>query len=145
MKKGIDFIGVTVSYFCHDGKGNFFMAKRTKNCRDEWDKWDTGGGSVEFGDTLEQTLRKEIKEEYCTDVLDSEFLGYREVFREHGGVKTHWISFDFKVLVDRSKVVNGEPHKFSEIGWFSLEDFPPASELHSQLPNALEKYKEKLF
>lgn len=144
MKKGVDFVGVTVSYFCHDGKGNFLMAKRTNKCRDEWERWDTGGGGIEVGDTIEGTLKKEIKEEYCTDVLKSEFLGYDEVFREHEGQKTHWLSFRFKVLVDPAKAANGEPHKFSEIGWFQLDNLPPVDELHSQLPTAIEKYKDKL-
>jgi ADP-ribose pyrophosphatase YjhB (NUDIX family) len=144
MKKGIDFVGVSVNYFCHDGKGNFVMAKRTENCRDEWYKWDTGGGSIEFGDTIDQTLRKEIKEEYCTDILSYEFLGFDEVFREHGGEKTHWISFRFKVLVDRDKVNNGEPHKFSEVKWFTFDALPPKSEIHSQVPTFFEKYKDRL-
>ena len=66
LKKGVDFIGVTVVYFCHDGNGKFIMAKRSKNTRDEHGKWDIGGGGVEFGESVEKTLRKEIKEEYCT-------------------------------------------------------------------------------
>ena len=94
--------------------------KRSKNCRDEIGTWDQGGGGLEFGETVENTLRKEIMEEYCTDVLDFEFLGYRDVHRENDGVKTHWIALDFKVLVDKSKVKIGEPHKFDEIGWFKL-------------------------
>src|SRR6185295_6821186 len=69
MKKGIDHIGVTVVYFCHDGKGNVLMAKRSANTRDEQGRWDIGGGGVEFGDTVEDTLRKKIKEEYNCDVI----------------------------------------------------------------------------
>ncbi len=144
MKKGVDFVGVSVNYICHDGKGKFLMAKRTSNCRDEWGKWDTGGGGLEFGDTVEDTLRKEIKEEYSTEVLNFEFLGYLDVHREHEGVKTHWISLGFKVQVDPEKVAIGEPHKFSELKWFTLETLPNASDMHSQMPKALEKYKDKL-
>ena len=46
MKKGEDYIGVSVVYFCHDGKGNFVMAKRSENCRDEIGNWDIGGGGL---------------------------------------------------------------------------------------------------
>ena len=142
MKKGEDFIGVCVTYFCHDGNGNFLFNKRSQNCRDEIGNWDCGGGGMELGDTVEDTLKKEIKEEYCTDVLDYEFLGFMDVHREHNGVKTHWIALDHKVLVDREKVKNGEPHKFEEIGWFRLGKLP--SPIHSQLPNFLDIYKNKL-
>ena len=83
----------------------------------------------EFGDTVENTLRKEIKEEYGTDILDFEFLGYQDVHREYKGKKTHWVALCFKVLVEREKVKNGEPHKFDEVKWFKLKDFPKP--LHS--------------
>lgn len=142
MKKGFDYTGVSISYFCHDGKGNFLMAKRSNNCRDEHGNWDQGGGGLEFDDTVLGTLKKEIQEEYCTDVLEYDFLGYRDVHREHEGQKTHWIALDFKVLVDREKVKNGEPHKFDDLAWFTLDNLPEP--LHSQFLNASALYKDKL-
>jgi len=142
LKKGIDFTGVSIVYFCHDGKGNFLMQKRSQQARDEQGVWDIGAGGLELHDTVENTLRKEIMEEYCTDVLDFEFLGYRDVHREHQGEPTHWIALDFIVLVDPVKAKNGEPHKFDEISWFTLDDCP--KETHSQWPVFLEKYEHKL-
>ena len=140
--KGIDYIGVSVVFFCHDGAGNFLLGKRSANTRDEHGRWDTGGGGVEFGHTIEETLRKEIREEYCVDVLEYEFLGYRDVHREHEGKPTHWIALDFKVLVDRSQVRNGEPHMIDEIRWFTFDTLPDNA--HSQLPNFLKKYRAQL-
>lgn len=142
MQKGFDFIGNSVVYFCHDGKGNVLLAKRSKNARDEQGMWDIGGGGIELGDLAVETLKKEIKEEYCADVLSYEFLGYRDVHREHAGKKTHWIVLDFKALVNREQAKIGEPHKFDDIGWFTLGTLP--SPVHSQLPTFLEKYKDKL-
>lgn len=143
MQKGIDYPGITVVYFCHDGKGNVLFAKRSQNARDEQGNWDIGGGGVDFGDTVEDTLRREIAEEYCTDVLEYEFLGYRDVFREQNGKKTHWLAIEFKVLVDRAKVKIGEPHKFDDLQWFTLDNLP--NPVHSKFPNFLEKYKDKLI
>lgn len=142
MKKGIDFIGVTVSYVCHDGKGNFLMNKRSKNCRDEHGAWDLGGGGLEIGETVESCLRKELKEEYGVEPISYEFLGYLDIFRNMDGVRTHWVSLEHLVLVDRSKVINGEPHKFDEIGWFKKDNLP--SPLHSVMPLVFEKFKNKL-
>ncbi len=140
--KGIDYTGIAVVYFCHDGKGKFVMGLRNPNTRDEHNRWDINGGAVEFGDTIEDTLRKEIKEEYGADVIDYEFLGYRDVHRQHNGKQTHWITLDFKVLVDPAQVKNGEPHKFDAVDWFTLNTLP--ENLHSQLPTFLEKYKKVL-
>jgi 8-oxo-dGTP pyrophosphatase MutT (NUDIX family) len=142
MQKGIDFVGVSIVYFCHDGKGNFLMHKRSKEARDEHGIWDIGAGALELHDTVEGTLKKEIKEEYGTDVISFEFLGFRDVHREHNGKLTHWITLDFKVLVDKSKVKNGEPQKFEEVKWVTLDSLP--SPAHSQLTTFLEKYQNKL-
>lgn len=141
--KGVDFIGVCVVYFCHDGKGNFIMAKRSTNTRDEHGMWDIGGGGLEFDQSVEEAIKKEIKEEYCTDVLEYEFLGFRDVHRTHNAKKTHWIALDFKVLVDPSKVANGEPHKFDEIAWFTLDKLP--ENIHSQIPTFLKQHQQKLY
>jgi 8-oxo-dGTP diphosphatase len=152
MQKGVDFIGVSISYFCHDGNGNYVFLRRGKNARDEHGKWDCGGGGLEFGQTVEDCLKAEIKEEYCADIIESEFIGFYEAFRTLDGKPfgsaqdkpTHWIALHFKVLVDPKQVKIGEPHKFDELGWFRLDNLPPASELHSQLPAEIEKYKGKL-
>ncbi|PIR87827.1 MAG: RNA pyrophosphohydrolase [Candidatus Harrisonbacteria bacterium CG10_big_fil_rev_8_21_14_0_10_45_28] len=142
MKKGIDFIGVCVVYFCHDGAGKFVMAKRSQNARDEHGRWDIGGGGIEHGESVTETLKKEIMEEYCADILNQEFLGYRDVHRIHNGEITHWIALDFKILVDPNKVKIGEPHKFDDIGWFSLEDYP--ENCHSQFGEFVRRHGEKL-
>jgi len=143
MQKGVDFTGVTVVYFCHDGEGNFVMNKRGQNCRDDRGTWDIGAGGLEWNDTVENTLRKEIMEEYCTDVLGFEFLGYRDIHKKANGILVHWIALDFKVVIDKEKVKNGEPHKFDEVKWFTLDELPEV--LHSQLPVFLEKYHDRLI
>ncbi len=142
MDKGKDYTGISIVFLCHDGAGNILLSKRGIKCRDEQGTWDPGGGGLEFGDTVENTLKKEILEEYCTDVLDFEFLGYRDVHREHDGRKTHWLALDFKVLIDKNKVKNGEPHKLDALEWFKLDNLP--SPLHSQFPLFLKLYKDKL-
>lgn len=142
LKKGTDFTGITIVYFCHDGNGNFIMGKRSENARDELGRWDIGGGALEFGDTVEETLKKEIKEEYGTVVLSSEFLGFRDVHRDSEGHSNHWIALDFKVLIDPKKVKNGEPHKFEAVKLVTFETMPDP--IHSQLPTFLKLYKSKL-
>lgn len=142
LKKGEDHIGVCVVYFCHDGAGNVVLSKRSRNSRDEHGRWDIGGGAVEFDESVEETLKKEVKEEYCTDVISYAFLGYRDVHRVHDGKKTHWIALDFKVLIDPKKVANGEPDKFDKVALFPRTALPEPQ--HSQFPNFLNLYKDRL-
>lgn len=141
--KGFTHTGVSIIFFCQDNTGRVLLHKRSKNCRDEHGKWDCGGGGLKFAEKVEDGLKREIKEEFGAIPKSFEFLGFRDVHREHEGKKTHWITLDFKVLLDPSEVKNNEPHKIEEIGWFSLQDFP--SPLHSQFPAFLEQYSEKLF
>jgi 8-oxo-dGTP diphosphatase len=144
--KGIEYPGITVCMFPHDGKGNVLLNKRSVNCRDEHGRWDICGGSVDLGDTIEETIRKELAEEYLAEPLEIEFLGYRDVHRTNEkGEKTHWIGLDFKVRIDPAKAGNGEPHKFDEMRWFPISGFPASpSPLHSQLPFYFERYRDKL-
>jgi 8-oxo-dGTP diphosphatase len=144
MKKGIDHIGVSVIFFCHDGKGNFLASLRTSKTRDEHGRWDLGGGGVNFGESALGALKREIKEEYSTDVLKAEFLGFRDVFRvDEKKRKTHWLAIDYKVLVNRKKVKNGEPKKSETIGWFTFKKLP--SPMHSQFPFFIKKYRKQLI
>ncbi len=87
VQKGVDFTGVTVVFLCHDGQGNILLSKRSTQCRDEHGTWDPGGGSIEFGDHVEDTLRREIAKECCTpdalpSPLHSQFPGFIEQYRE---------------------------------------------------------------
>src|SRR6266568_2651079 len=107
--KGKSFPGVGTIFFCHDGTGRFFMAKRSQNARDEQGRWDIGGGGLKHGQSLEDNARREIMEEYNATPLEMEFMGYRDVFREMDGIQTHWLAMDFLVLVDPAEVKIMEP------------------------------------
>ena len=141
--KGISFVGVTTCFLCHDGKGNIFLAKRSKKARDEQGRWEPGGGGLKWGSTAEENMRREVKEEYNADVLDSVFLGYRDALRSLAdGTNTHWVGLDFAVLVDPSQVKINEPDMFDDSGWFTLDNLP--APMHSQWPDFVDQYLDKL-
>lgn len=142
MKKGLDFTGISVVFLCHDGNGNFLFSQRGQSCRDEQGMWDPGGGSLEFGESIDDAVVREVSEEYGARVLEKKFLGFREALRLQNGHPSHWIAFDFLVLVDPKQVKNNEPHKLDAIGWFRLNNLP--TPLHSQIPKYFEKYGSQL-
>ncbi len=143
LKKGVDFIGVTASFYCHDGKGNFLMHKRSKNCRDEIGRWDAGSGSMEFGETPEEAAIREIGEEYCVKPKKLHLCGVRNVLRMNGKQRTHWISFVFVAEVDPKKVKIGEPDKMDELGWFRMNKLPKP--LHSVFMDQIKMIKKSGF
>jgi len=142
MKRGVDFTGVSIIFFCHDGQGKYLVGKRSQKCRDEQGHWDPGGGGLEHGELLEEGIRREVKEEYGAEVQEMEYMGFREVLRNNNGAKTHWIAFDFRVLVNPSEVHIAEPDMMDDISWVSVDEVPEPQ--HSQFLAFLAKYKSQL-
>lgn len=140
LKRGVDFIGVTINFLVHDGQGKILLQKRSQNCRNEQGRWDIGGGALEFGEKLEDAVKREVQEELTTDALEIKFLKAYEALRDNNGTPTHWMAFVHSVLVDPSTVKIGEPDKIDEIGWFDTSNLPEP--LHSMFPHALACAKE---
>lgn len=136
LLRGKDFIGVNCVFVCHDGNGRVLMHKRSQLCRDEQGRWDFGGGAMEFGESFEDTIRRELQEEYGVVPLEISYITTRNVLREHAGQRTHWVKNLHLVLVDPRQVRNAEPHKIDELGWFTLDSLP--SPLHSQILDEVE-------
>lgn len=130
LQRGVDYIGITVVFFCHDGKGKYLLHKRSKKCRDEIGNWDPGGGAMEHGESFENAVKREIKEEYCVIPKKLEHMGVWNVVRKNNNIKTHWIAVVFKAEVNSKKVAIGDPEKMDEIGWFEEEKWP--NPLHSK-------------
>lgn len=140
MNIGIDYVGVTTPFYCHDGKGNILLHKRSAACRDEQGRWDPGSGKLEHGLTLEENALKEVYEEYGCKGEIQEQLPVHDIFREHDGVKTHWVAVSFIIKVNPDEVINGEPHKIDELGWFRIDALPEP--LHTGFSHSLNKYRE---
>jgi len=139
MKAGIDFVGITTAFYCHDGKGNFVLHKRSDMCRDEQGSWDNGGGKLEYGLTLEENVLKELKEELgCNGIIQEQLPSYT-LLRKHNGINTHWIATPFIILVKPYEVKINDPEKIAKFGWFKLNHLP--SPLHTGLQHAIKKYK----
>lgn len=135
MNSGINYVGISTPFYCHDGKGRFLLHKRTDKTRDEHGAWDSGAGQLEFGISPEENVLKEVKEEYGCNGIIQEKLPYYSIIRNWQGQVTHWIALPFFILVNPAEVINNEPDKIERIGWFSLNSFP--SPLHTALHKAI--------
>jgi len=142
MNPGEDFTGIIVSFFCHDGQGNFLLHKRSNKCRDEHGTWDNGGGRLRFGENPRDGVLREVKEEYsCEGAIEHE-LHPVNVIREWNGVKTHWISHPFIIRVSRADVQIGDKGAIDEIGWFRINEFPEPQHNGSKI---VREHHKKIF
>lgn len=140
MRPGIDYIGITTPFYCTDGKGNFLFHKRSNNCRDERGKWDCGSGQLEFGETPEESVLREVVEEYGVKGKIQEQLPAYSLLRTHNGIKTHWVVIPFIIKADIRKAKMMEPEKATEIGIFTLDRLPKP--LHTGARMDMSRYKE---
>jgi 8-oxo-dGTP pyrophosphatase MutT (NUDIX family) len=130
---------VSCVFVCHDGTGRILLARRAAGARDEPGTWDTGAGALEFGETFEAAVAREVREEYSTEPLDLTFLGVRNVVRTDP--PSHWVAVVFAVRLDPNTVAIGEPQKFDALGWFTRDNLPEPT--HSQLAPALALFADR--
>jgi len=141
VNPGEDYIGITTPFYCHDGNGRIVMQKRNSNARDEHGRWDPGSGKLEKGLTLEENVKKEVREEYGCECTVQESLPPHGIFRGQDGEETHWLAVPFFVRVDPEEVENGEPEKFDEINWFDIDNLP--ENLHTGFEYTFKNYRDK--
>jgi nucleoside triphosphatase len=98
------------------------------------------GGHVELGETLEQTVLREAKEETGLDVYDLEFICFQECIYDPAFWKPrHFIFFDYAAKTDSLDVqLNDEAESYRWVKLDETLDLPP----DSYTRYAIEKYLE---
>ena len=120
MKKGIDYIGVGVGAVISDDEGKYFLAKRGAGARNEAETWEFPGGGVELGDGLEDTIIREIREEYDINIrVDSFLCVFNHLIPDE---HQHWVGLTYSCSIISGSPKICEPEKCDDIGWFTLEE-----------------------
>lgn len=83
-------------------------------------EWGTGGGHLEFGETPEEGVKREIREEYGIEIKNIKFLGVCNIMK-YG---KHYVDIGFTVEIKSGEPKIMEPDRFDEIGWFDLGNLP---------------------
>ena len=122
MKRGIDYIGVGVGAIIVDNRGRLFLARRGIKAKNESGLWEFPGVSVEFGETMAEALRREMREEFGIEITVGELLDVVDhILKEEG---QHWVSPTFLCTITSGEPSIMEPEKCAEIGWFRPDEVP---------------------
>lgn len=122
MEKGKDYIGVGCGALIINGSGETLLLKRTSKSRNEAGFWSKPGGGIEFGEKVEDAVKREIREELGVEVELVKFLGFTNHIIEKE--KQHWIAFNYLAKITNGEPKNLEPEKHEEIKWFNLDKLP---------------------
>jgi 8-oxo-dGTP pyrophosphatase MutT (NUDIX family) len=112
-----DGITCPISLIMKDGK---FLVGYRNYTPDKWKKisvWTIPGGRSDLGETIEETLRREVAEEVnITDLKILDFIG------EAPGAKEGDVVLVFYCTTKQDALLM-EPEKFSEWRWVSLKEY----------------------
>jgi len=140
MKKGIDYIGVSVGAMILNEKGELFLSKRSQSVKNERGHWETPGGSVELGEALATAVRREMIEEYGADIdIIEQWPAEDHIIPAD---KQHWVATTFLAKFktgQEPKIM--EPDKCDSIGWFALDKLPSPLSLITEMD--LRRYKSR--
>jgi nucleoside triphosphatase len=106
-----------VGVMVYNDKGEIFLAK----CKKWDDKWVVPGGHVEWGETLVECARREVKEETNLEVTDIELFNVQEsIFSEEYHEKKHMVLLDYSCKATSNDVqLNDE---IQEYVWIRPEE-----------------------
>jgi mutator protein MutT len=97
-----------------------FVALRSKQARIEPGKWEFPGGELEFGENVEDALRREFFEEHDINIKIQELLQVYSFILKN--CSQQWIGVHFLCKIISGQPTIKEPDKCEDWGWFQLSD-----------------------
>lgn len=87
-------------------------------------EWSFPGGHLEFGETVFETAKREVKEETDLDINDFELISVFDEMRYIDSDNKHYLNIGVLSHHEGDNVKNMEPHKCERWQWFALDDLP---------------------
>jgi len=119
---GLRFVTVGAAAIITNSRGEILLGKRSKNHPFYPGLWCLPGGIIEFGETLEQAIKREVKEEIGVKI---KIIKNSKKVYEYLPIKGKYSKKKFKMhgytLAIKCKMISGKPKPLdetSEVKWF---------------------------
>jgi 8-oxo-dGTP diphosphatase len=106
-------------------------------------EWSFPGGHLEFGETIFETAKREVKEETDLDISKFELVSVCDEMRYIKTDNKHYINLSVLGYYEGGEPKNVEPHKCQEWKWFSLDALP--ENMFEPTGITLKNYKDKVI
>lgn len=115
-------VGVGCGALIINGAGAILLLQRGPASRNEAGYWARPGGAVEFGETIADAVRREVREELGVEIELLDDLGWTEQFLP--AAEQHWVSIGFSARLVSGEPYIREPEKTAALGWFAPAALP---------------------
>lgn len=122
---------VAVGAVIEDGQGRVLLVKHVKERGGFWQgKWICPGGELGFGETIEEGIMREVREETNLEIeLTVPLVPFERIVKKGGQTTLHVVYIDYL-----ARLTGGELKPASDVGqavWVRKEDLPGMwDELH---------------
>ncbi|GAG32268.1 unnamed protein product [marine sediment metagenome] len=130
---------VAVGAVIEDGEGRILLVKHVEGRGGFWQgKWICPGGKLELGETIEEGIVREVREETNLEIkLTVPLIPFDRIVKEGEETKLHVIYIDYL-----AELVGGELKPASDVGqavWVGKEELPKMwAELHDDTKKLLQ-------
>ena len=138
MDNEIKYPEVTVGVLVFNQEGKVFLMVSPK-----WrGKYGLPGGHIEYGETMEEAIRREIKEETNLNLFDIQFLMVQEcIFSKEFYKKKHFVFLDYIAKAKSTKVIlDGE--EGTQYVWTTIDEALKLR-LNPYTKNTILEYKKR--
>lgn len=133
-----EFPRVVVGAYIFNKEGKMFVIRHPK-----WGNRLLGpGGHVEYGETGEEAIKREVKEETNLDIIDVELIAPAEIIEssEYASVK-HFVALNYKArLASEDYDIKLDSREASEYFWLTPQEIVERNDMESTTMGFVKKY-----